>query len=79
MHASVRRGIPLHTETYMRVVLLGPPGSGRRILAKKLARQFGIGAGYARFTIDGDIDADGWKGSLTDSYQALLVFGAVYF
>ena len=42
MHASTRRGIPLHTEAYMRVVLLGPPGSGRRILAKKLARQFGI-------------------------------------
>jgi len=42
MHASVRRGIPLLTGVHMRVVLLGPPGSGRRVLAKKLARQFGI-------------------------------------
>ncbi len=42
MHAYHGSGIPRHTESYMRLVLLGPPGSGRRFLAKTLARQFGI-------------------------------------
>ncbi len=45
----------------------------------KLFKQFAIGAGLARLSTNVEINDDGWKGSVSDSYRGYRVFGTFYF
>jgi hypothetical protein len=45
----------------------------------KLLKHFAIGAGLARLNANVDVDHDGWKGSVSDSYRGYRVFGTFYF
>jgi hypothetical protein len=45
----------------------------------KLLKHFAIGAGLARLNANVDVDHEGWKGSVSDSYRGYRVFGTFYF
>ena len=45
----------------------------------RLFKHFSLGAGFARIGVDADIDDDGWKGRITDSYRGFTAFGKFYF
>ncbi len=45
----------------------------------KLFKHFAIGAGVARLSTDVELDDDGWKGTVSDSYRGYRVFGTFYF
>jgi len=45
----------------------------------RLLKNFSIGAGIVRFSIDVDVDASNWQGGITDSHRGVTVFGSLYF
>ncbi|MDX2486540.1 MAG: hypothetical protein QNL03_03475 [Gammaproteobacteria bacterium] len=45
----------------------------------KLFKHFAIGAGFARIGSSLEVNADDWKGSVSDSYRGYTVFGTFYF
>lgn len=45
----------------------------------KLLKNFALGAGFARITIDADINDNDWGGRVTDSYRGFTLFGTLYF
>ena len=45
----------------------------------KLFKHFAIGAGFARIGSSLEVNADDWKGSVSDSYRGYTIFGTFYF
>ena len=45
----------------------------------RIFRNFALGVGFARISLDADVSADDWQGKLTDSYRGLTAFGSFYF
>ncbi len=45
----------------------------------RIFKNFAIGAGIARQSIDVEISDDSWDGSITDSYRGLTAYGTLYF
>ena len=45
----------------------------------KLFKHFAIGAGLARIGSSLEVNADDWKGSVSDSYRGYTIFGTFYF
>ncbi len=45
----------------------------------RIFKNFAIGAGIARQSIDLEIRDDKWDGSMTDSYRGLTAYGTLYF
>ena len=45
----------------------------------KLFKNFAIGAGFARLGTSVEVNADDWKGKVSDSYRGYTVFGTLYF
>jgi hypothetical protein len=45
----------------------------------RLFKHFALGAGLARIGVDAEVDDEGWRGKVTDSYRGFNVYGAFYF
>ncbi len=45
----------------------------------RLFKNFAIGAGIARIGLHADVNTDGWRGAVSDSYRGLTAFGVLYF
>ena len=45
----------------------------------KLFKNFALGAGLARLNTNVEVNDDGWKGTVSDSYRGYRVFGTLYF
>ena len=45
----------------------------------RIFKNFAIGAGFARQSIDLEIRDDNWDGGMTDSYRGLTAYGTLYF
>ena len=45
----------------------------------KIFKNFAIGAGFARLGTSVEVNADDWKGKVSDSYRGYTVFGTLYF
>ncbi len=45
----------------------------------KIFKHFAIGAGIARLGIAADVDDDNWRGSVSDTYRGVTLFGTFYF
>jgi hypothetical protein len=45
----------------------------------KLFKSFSLGAGLARISTNIEVNDDDWRGSITDGYRGITVFGTFYF
>jgi len=45
----------------------------------RIFKHFALGIGFARISLDADVNDDDWQGKLTDSYRGLTAFGSFYF
>ena len=45
----------------------------------RLFKYFALGAGVARIGVNAEVDDDDWRGTISDSYRGLNLFGTFYF
>lgn len=45
----------------------------------KIFKNFAVGVGFARISLDADVNDDDWRGSISDSYRGYTAFGTFYF